>query len=329
LEEKGIKEMCRKKIVSIIIPFYNEGEVIRDFVIQLFAVIEDLAFTCEVIFINDGSDDDSEEIVKSCRSDHPELKIVSFTRNFGHQYALWAGIEAAEGDAIIMMDADLQHPPSLIPTLIERWLNGSMVVQTVRKDKHVLLFKKMTSKIFYILLNMISSYKFIPSSADFRLIDRRVVNELLRLQESDIFLRGLIFWLGFETSFVEFDVEKRGAGKSKYSFPKMIRFAVSGVVSFSLLPLRITAIFGLIISVLSFFVAIDSVYAKLFLSDLSPGWTSLMVGVFFIGGLSMIFLGIIGEYLGRIVLEVKNRPKFVIKESVGFEAKDIDLKCNE
>jgi dolichol-phosphate mannosyltransferase len=314
--------MKEKADLSFVIPVYNEEHVIEKFLTALFESLNDIDLSFEIIFIDDGSKDNTIQIINKFRSKYSSIKSISFTRNFGHQCALWAGIENSSGSAVIMMDSDLQHPPSLIPDLIREWQAGAKVVQTIRKDLNISFFKKMTSKLFYFFLNLISNLKLNPSTADFRLVDREVVNKLLEFQEHDIFLRGLIPWLGFPTSYLEFNVEPRVYGKSKYSFKKMLTLATSGITSFTTFPLKIAVILGAIISLGSFFMGMRAIYTRLLTDRALPGWASVMVGTFFIGGVLMLFLGILGEYLGKIYLEVKQRPKYIIKERSGFEDKE-------
>lgn len=318
------KTIERKKLISIVVPVFNEEDVIEAFTQELFSVLSRLDVLFEVIFVNDGSEDNTSSKIKHLINTYSSIKSIEFTRNFGHQYALWAGIEYASGDAVIMMDSDLQHPPSLIPRLITEWEAGAYIVQTVRNDIRIPLFKKLTSKLFYHSINLFSDVKFHPSTADFRLIDKIVVHELLQLEERDIFLRGLLPWLGFDSTLVHFDVQSRVAGESKYSFMKMMKFATSGITAFSTVPLKLIALTGLIISLISFITGLHAIYAWMFLDAIVRGWPSVMVGVFFLGGLSMIFMGILGEYLGKVFLEVKKRPKYVIKELRGFNTKNTE-----
>lgn len=316
------KEINSRKHISLVVPVFNEERVLDLFALELFKVLSILDLSFEVIFVNDGSHDQTSSKIKHLMRQYPEVKLIEFTRNFGHQYALWSGIEHASGDAIIMMDSDLQHPPGLIPQLIKQWEAGACIVQTVRHDINTSLFKKVTSKLFYQMMNFFSNVQLHPSSADFRLITRTVTNELLKFKEHDIFLRGLIPWLGFDITFVDFDIRPRAAGKSKYSLMKMLHLAFSGVTAFSTVPLHLISLTGLLISFISFLTGMHAIYSWIFLEATVLGWTSVMVGLFFLGGLSMIFMGILGEYLGKIFLEVKGRPKYVIKESIGFECQN-------
>ncbi len=308
--------------ISIVIPVYNEEQVIEKFSNRLFEELSSIESSFEVIFVDDGSFDHTIQKIKELQTKYHIIKLLAFTRNFGHQHALWAGIERATGSAVIMMDSDLQHPPSIIPKLIEKWHAGSLVVQTIRKDTKIPIFKNISSKLFYLFINVFSDVKLSPAAADFRLIDSVVVKELLKFKETDVFLRGLIPWLSFKTSYLEFESERRIAGKSKYSFFKMVKLALTGITSLSTIPLKFATLAGFIISLMSFYVGIDAIYARLTTDQAVPGWTSVMVGVFFIGGLSMIFMGILGEYLGKIFREVKRRPKYIVREALGFDDKE-------
>jgi glycosyltransferase involved in cell wall biosynthesis len=308
-----------KHTISVVVPVYNEESVIESFIDELILTLKKMKYSYEIILVDDGSIDNTLEKIKILIKKYDHIKFLSFTRNFGHQPALYAGTVEASGTAIIMMDADLQHPPPLIMDLVRLWESGYKVVQTIRKDKNISHFKTLTSKLFYFLLNLISETKLNPASADFRLIDREVAEELLRFREHDVFLRGLIPWLGFKTAFLDFESGRRFAGKSKYSIYKMVKFAVAGITSFSTLPLKAAILVGIVIAMLSFALGIHSIYTRIFTNRAVPGWTSIMVGIFFIGGLSIIFLGILGEYIAKIFLQVKDRPRYVIKEKSGFE----------
>lgn len=311
--------MNKNRDISIVVPVYNEEEVLEQFVEALLDHLKRIRYRYEIIFVDDGSVDHSIDVIKKYKSQNDSIKYISFTRNFGHQYALLEGIRRSSGAAVIMMDSDLQHPPSLIKDLIKEWEAGAKVVQTIRQDQKISIIKKITSKLFYLALNLFSDLDLNLSTADFRLIDREVVVRLLEFQENDIFLRGLIPWLGYQISYIEFDAEPRFAGKSKYSMFKMLKFAITGLTSFTTFPLRIASVMGIVISIVSFLVGIQAIYARLFTDKTITGWTSVMTGVFFIGGIIMLLLGILGEYLGKMFIEVKNRPKYIVKEISGFE----------
>ncbi len=301
--------------LSIIVPLFNEEDVLILFYNSLMESMNKIDVSYEIIFIDDGSSDKTNQILQNLSNKNLNIKFISFTRNFGHQNAIWAGLEYSSGNAVIMMDGDLQHPPELIHQLYEHWDSGYRIVQTVRNDVNTPKFKKFSSIIFYKFLNMISELPIDNSTADFRLIDRKVVSCLLQFKESDLFIRGLIPWLGFKTKFIHFNVKERLAGQSKYTLVKMLKFAMTGITSFSTFPLKIASYSGILIASLSFLVGLYSIYTKLVFNETVQGWTSLMVGVFFIGGIILVSLGILGEYIGKLFLEVKKRPKYLINHT--------------
>lgn len=301
-------------MISLVIPAYNEAGNIKVISQKISEQLESSG-PYEIVFVDDGSTDATLEEIKEVARIDNSIKFISFSRNFGHQKALKAGIDHALGDCVISMDADLQHPPELLETLISKWKDGYDVVYTIKKDVETIgFFKKVTSKFFYKLLNRISTVDIPLGAADFRLLDRKVVDELKNFKEECLFIRGLISWLGFNQIGIEYTVQKRHAGKSKYSLRKMISFALQGITSFSILPLRISIVLGLIISFCSFLYTIYALVAKYYLKVTIQGWTSILVSVLFLGGVQLIFLGLIGEYLGKMFIETKNRPSYVIKE---------------
>lgn len=301
--------------LSFIVPLFNEQEVIYNFHEAIIKQLLMLEYEFELIYVDDGSSDNTFQIINElCEMDN-KVKFISFTRNFGHQFAILAGLENCSGDAIIMLDGDLQHPVNLIPKLVKKWEAGFKIVQTIRIDKNVSFFKKISSAFFYKLLNLISDYPINKSTADFRLIDKEVLKSLLLFKEQDIFLRGLIPWLGYKTKYIKFDVEKRYSGESKYTLFKMIKFALVGITSFSIFPLRIASIFGFLIAIFSFGIGLHSIIIKLVYDTPIVGWTSIIVGVFFIGGINLFSLGIIGEYIGKSFIQTKRRPRYLIKKN--------------
>jgi glycosyltransferase involved in cell wall biosynthesis len=300
-------------MISVVIPAYNEAGNVE---IIAKKVSEQLETTdsYEIIFVDDGSTDSTLEEIKKITGVEKRIKYISFSRNFGHQKALKAGLDHANGECVISMDADLQHPPELIKKLIDKWREGYDVVYTVRRDKkNTGLVKKITSLIFYKILNRISDVDIPLGAADFRLLDRKVVYELRRFKENWLFVRGLVSWLGFRQIGIEYDVQKRHTGRSKYAFSKMIAFAIQGITSFSILPLRLSMIFGFFFSFGAFLYAAYALYAKYIMKVAIVGWTSILISVLFLGGIQLIFLGVIGEYLGKMFIETKNRPSYVIK----------------
>ncbi len=302
--------------LSIVVPSYNEEENVKVLAERLTTVIKTLEVKdYEIIFVNDGSRDNTLNNVKLMHEQDKHIHYISFSRNFGHQCALRAGLDAATGDCVVSMDADMQHPPEIIPEMIAKWQEGYDIVYTLRQEsKHLGLFKRLTSKMFYGVINKLSDIKIQPGAADFRLLDRSVVNALKGFKENSIFYRGLISWMGFKQFAIEYEPADRMFGTSKYTIKKMFAFALSGITSFSVVPLQISTVLGVIISLLSFLYAIYSIVMH-FCSRTVSGWTSVMCGVFFLGGIQLIMLGIIGEYVGKLFMEVKGRPPYIVRES--------------
>jgi polyisoprenyl-phosphate glycosyltransferase len=309
--------------VSIAIPVFNEVESVPILFDQLTAVLHQLAFNFEILFVDDGSTDGTYLAVKDLQKRDKRVKAVSFSRNFGHQAALSAGLQYATGDAVITMDGDLQHPTLLIPELIEKWRQGFEIVYTTRESTaDESFFKKMTSRLFYRIMNMFSETPIQTSAADFRLLDRAVVNSLNTLEERDRFLRGLIGWMGYSSIGIPYTADARAAGTSKYSKRKMLKLAMDGILSFSAAPLHLVTILGLAVSFMSLLYGFYSIYAYFFTERTIPGWTSILVSVLFLGGVQLISIGFVGEYLIRIYNEAKARPLFIVKDSVGIETSD-------
>ena len=303
--------------ISIIIPVFNEEGNLQELYKRLRYVLEEeMGVTYEILFVEDGYDS-SWKIIKSMHEENDHIKGIRFSRRFGHQCALKAGLDYAQGKAVISMDADLQHPPELIVELYEKWKEGYQIVQTVRKDTiGGNLFKKITSILFYRFMNVISDVEIKPGSSDFRLIDRQVVNELMKMNERQFFLRGLVHWVGFKHYSIEYVAQERFSGSPKYTFPKLINFAIDGVMSFSTKPLRIATMTGFFVSILTFCYIIYALIVYFFLKKTIPGWTSILISVLFIGGIQLIALGIIGEYIGKLYIENKRRQNYIIHEIV-------------
>jgi glycosyltransferase involved in cell wall biosynthesis len=310
----------KKQLISIAIPVYNEVENIPLLYDQLKPVLQHLPFEFEIIFVDDGSDDGTYAAVQKLQTQDQRVKAISFSRNFGHQAALTAGLQYATGEAVITMDGDLQHPPSLIPVLIGKWQEGNQIVFTIRESTaDESLFKKLTSKLFYRIMSASSKTPVQPFGADFRLLDRKVVASLNTLEERDRFLRGLIGWLGFTAIGVPYTADARAAGTSKYNTRKMIKFAFDGILSFSATPLHLVTFLGLFVSMLSFAYGAYSLYAFFFTDRTIPGWTSLLVTILFLGGVQLISIGFLGEYLLRVYNETKRRPLYIIKDSLNID----------
>lgn len=301
--------------LSVVIPIYNEEENIIAFYGRLKSVLQSISgYSYEIIFIDDGSRDNSYQLVEHLCKRDTAIRCISLSRNFGHQIALTAGIDHTKGDVVIMMDADLQHPPELIAKLIETYEKGFDLVLTNRIDhEQTKLFKKWTSRLFYKIMNYLSSTNIQPASADFRLMSRKTVDAFRKFKEHSRFNRGLISWMGFKHTTITYTADRRVKGQSKYNFRRMLQFALDGVTSFSSRPLRLSFYLGLIIS---FFSMIYAMYAITiyFQERAISGWTSLLLSILILGGIQLIGIGILGEYLGRIFDEVKNRPLYLIKE---------------
>lgn len=307
-----------KLLLSIIIPVFNEQDNINPLLKRLLPVLK--SYLYEIIFIDDGSNDKTIDQIKKYAKKDEKIKLISFTRNFGHQMALTAGYLYAKGDVVISMDADLQDPPEIIPKMIEKWKNGAKIVYARRKKREAdSFFKKITALLFYKIINFLSDTPIPDNVGDFRLLDREVVIFLNQLKERARFLRGLVSWPGFKTDFVFFDREKRFAGKTHYPFKKMLNFAVEGIISFSIKPLRIASYLGFITAGIGFFGIIYAILGKIFLPKYwVTGWTALFVGIMFLGGVQLLTIGIIGEYIGKIYQEIQSRPQFLIKEKINI-----------
>src|SRR4030042_1995925 len=301
--------------VSVIVPVFNEEGCIPALSERLLTVLKKYS-DYEVLFIDDGSRDNTLDSLKNLHSSSQKVNYISFSRNFGHQNALRAGTKFADGDCIISLDGDLQHPPEMIPDLIKKWEEGYDIVYTIRKDMQKLsFFKRVTSKIFYKIMNAISDINFEFGEADFRLIDRKAADELNNLNEDAIFFRGIVKWLGFNQIGIEYMPEKRIWGSTQYSRKKMFGLAISGITGFSVKPLRISTMIGIIIAILSLIYGVYALYVRIFTENAIEGWTSVFFMVAFIGGIQLIMIGILGEYLGRTFMETKKRPHYIIRET--------------
>jgi dolichol-phosphate mannosyltransferase len=306
-----------KPEISIVIPTYCEEGNIVELYEQLQLELSKIDVqSFEIIYVNDGSHDDSLRNIKELTTKDERVKFIHFSRNFGHQNALRAGLDFAKGDAVISMDADLQHPPELISTLIEHWRAGNKVVYTKRKDTNDLsFFKKLTSKMFYKLVNYLSETKLEEGTADFRLLDRSVVEALKNFNENNLFYRGIIPGLGFKQHGLEYIPNERFSGNTKYTFSKMVRFALTGITSSSAKPLYFSIYLGAFLALCSFFYALYAIYVSIFTTEAVAGWTSTIASILFIGGIQLMMLGIVGIYLGKLFSESKKRPNYIIEES--------------
>lgn len=311
-------------VCSVVIPVYNEEEVVNECYSRIKKVMDSTNEKYEIIFVNDGSKDNTRQMLKEiCRVDG-NVKLIDFSRNFGHQSAITAGMNYSIGQAVVVIDADLQDPPEVILRMLEKWMEGYQVVYGKRlKREGESIFKKATAKVFYRILARLTEFDIPVDAGDFRLIDRKVCDALNKMDEKNRYVRGIISWLGFNTTYVEFVREKRYAGKTKYPFRKMLKFATDAVVSFSYKPLRITSYLGMALSGVSFIYLIIALFLKLFnVIDTVQGWMSIVAISLFFNGIVLLVLGIMGEYIGRIYDEVKARPLYVVNEFVNFNGKD-------
>ena len=305
---------------SIVIPLYNEENVIYICWNTVNKIMQKLSEKFEIILVNDGSIDKTQVIAEELCRKNSNTKLINFSRNFGHQAAISAGIQYASGKAIVIIDADLQDPPELIPEMIKKWKDGYHVVYAKRKKrKGEGFFKKITALFFYRFLNNLTDINIPLNTGDFRLIDSRIKNELNLLPEKSRYVRGLITWLGFKQTYISYIREKRYAGKSKYPITKILKFAVDGITAFSYKPLRLATISGIFLSFLSFAYLIFIIYQRFFTTTTIKGWSSIIVINLFFNGFILIILGILGEYVGRIYEEVKMRPLYIIQNTIGFE----------
>lgn len=303
------------KCIDIIIPVYNEQDNIGTLVQAIDKVMVGLPYTYKIILIDDGSKDKTFEVIRALAKVHAHIQYISFSRNFGHQVALKAGLDKSTGDCAISLDGDMQHPPELIPEMIEKWQQGFDVVYTIRKESNKEgLVKKTTSSWFYRLMNKMADLEIEEGTADFRLVSKRVVNVLRDLSENELFFRGLVKWLGFSQIGIEYTPNERLAGKSKYTLKKMIRFALQGITSFSTKPLYIAAYLGFAFSLISLLYLPYALYSHFTGQDVR-GWTSMIVTIAFFGGLQLSILGIIGLYLGKVFMQVKHRPLYIIRDT--------------
>ncbi|MCZ2084423.1 MULTISPECIES: glycosyltransferase family 2 protein [unclassified Kaistella] len=304
------------KKISIVIPAHNEEDnvaLIHQRIKEVFAKLDNYIF--EIIFVNDGSRDQTQAKLEELSSQFEEVKFIEFSRNFGHQPAVKAGMDCSNGNAVISMDADLQHPPELIPDLIKKWEEGFDIIYTIRTyPKQISAFKRRTSILFYHLLSTISDVNLVQGGgSDFRLMDSSVVDVVREMNETDIFLRGLSTWVGFRQIGVPYIAAQRASGESSYNLNKMVRFAFTGITAFSVKPLYLAAYLGFIFSVFAVLGYVIYVIHSFVTQTEISGWASLIMTVVFFGGLQLIILGIIGMYLGKIFKQVKERPNYIIR----------------
>ena len=305
------------KLISIVVPVFNENENIFEFYKRVTAVMAELSYDYELVFIDDGSKDETPIYIKQLADKDKRVQGYVFSRNFGHQLALTCGMDQARGDAVITMDGDLQHPPELIPKLLSLWEEGYEIVQTIRQaTEDASFFKNLTSATYYKLINALSDVHITPGGSDFRLLDRKVVETFKEYHERARFIRGLINNIGYKTTTLEFVAPPRFAGKSKYNLHKMLHFALDGITSFSKVPLRLAFYMGLLSGLISVLLLFHVLYVKYIIDDAVPGWATMTASVLFLGGIQLVGIGIVGEYVGRIFEEVKQRPLYIVREHI-------------
>ena len=310
------------KKVSVVIPMYYEEEVAQECYNRMVTILDKLDnYEYEIIFVNDGSKDKTLEILEEIASKDENVKVISFSRNFGHQAAVTAGIKEVTGDAVVIIDADLQDPPELIPDMLKYWEEGNEVIYGKRKTrKGESAFKLLTAKMFYKTLNALSDVEIPKDTGDFRLVDRKVIDVVNSMPEHNKFLRGLFSWVGFKQMPYEYERQERFAGKTKYPLKKMLKLASDGIIGFSTKPLKLVGGLGIITIIISIGILIYSLISYAFnLNQLAPGWTSIMVAITLFSGVQLLSIWIISEYIGRIYDETKQRPQYIISKKINID----------
>lgn len=308
------------KLLSVLVPMYNEAEVISIFVDTLRPILDGLPVDWEIICVNDGSTDNTLKIVREMSASDDRIKVLNLSRNFGKESALTAALDYARGDAVIPIDADLQDPPQIIPQMVDLWLAGVDVVNAVRSNRDTdTRIKRLTARYFYVLMNAISNIDVPQNVGDFRLISRRVLDVLNSMRERRRFMKGLFSWVGFSSADVFYERQGRAAGKTKWNYWRLWNFAIEGITSFSTFPLKIATYCGFVLAFISLTYAIYLAADTLIVGTDVKGYPSIMTAVLFFGGVNLMFIGIVGEYVGRIYEEVKQRPIYILESSTGFD----------
>lgn len=310
----------QKKVptISVVVPVYNEREVLPEFHVRLTKVLVDIGQSFEVVYINDGSTDGSSEVLLKFCEEAAEVKYIELSRNFGKECALTAGLDYSAGEAVVIIDADLQDPPELIPRLIEKWRDGyDNVYATRRKRNGETWLKRTTASLFYRSISAISKTQIPPDTGDFRLLSRRAVDSLLLLREEHRFMKGLFAWIGFDSTAIEYDRDPRYAGQSKFNYLKLWNFAVEGFTSFSTAPLKVSSYFGMLIAVMAGIYGACIIGSTLIFGNPVRGYSSLMCSILFLGGVQLVAVGILGEYIGRMFNQTKGRPLYLVKGVYG------------
>jgi len=316
--------MNDKQLISVVVPVFNEIDVVDVCYTRLTAVMQSLDdFDYELIFVDDGSSDATHEHLLGFQKEDPCLKVIKFSRNFGHQIAITAGLDQARGAAIVVIDADLQDPPEVIPDMVRKWTEGYDVVYGVRRQRAgESRMKRATAAIFYRMLRKFTNIEIPVDVGDFRLISAPAAAQLRKFREKDRFVRGLVSWIGFRQTGIPYDRDSRYAGETKYPYRKMMKFAIDGITSFSNMPLKLASWLGYLASLLAF-IYLASVFVQRALGHTVEGWATIMVAMLFLGGVQLICIGIIGEYIGRIFNETKSRPMYIIESVHGPDAEPV------
>ena len=313
------------KTISVVVPVYCEGQVVQESYRRLKAVLDGLdGYQYELLFVDDGSSDDTLVQLKALSSKDPKLRIVSFSRNFGHQIAITAGMDHAIGDAVVIIDADLQDPPELIPEMIALWEKGNHVVHAVRRSRPgESAFKLATAAVFYRVLDRLTEVKIPLDTGDFKLLDRKVINVLKQVREKHRFVRGLVAWAGYKQAELPYERSERFAGETKYPLKKMVKFALDGITSFSIKPLKLATKLGFVSVLIGLCLTVYVFISKLmYPTQTEHGWASLLIAIVFFGGIQLVTLGLIGEYVGRIYDESRSRPLYIVAEEVNLGSQD-------
>ena len=306
-----------KPLVSIVLPAFNESEALRIVIPAIIDALKEEPIGLEIIVVDDGSTDETRSLIVSMAARVSELRYLRFSRNFGKEAALSAGLDAARGQAVILMDADGQHPPALLKVFLDRWRRGSEIICGVQKRRSDTFWKRYAKRLYYRLMETGSAVVIPPDAGDFRLLDRKVVDALKRLPERQRFMKGLYAWVGFRTELIPFPAEQRLAGESKYGWAQLFGLGMTGITAFSIVPLRLVSVAGVVISASAFVIGVYLLIEHYVSGDQLPGWATLAVGMMFFSGLQMLALGLISEYLASVFNEVKQRPLYIIAEDSG------------
>jgi polyisoprenyl-phosphate glycosyltransferase len=309
----------KDSFISVVVPVYNEEQLILKTVNSLLSEVSNWNHDYEIIFVNDGSSDDTFKILEKEALKNSKIKIINFSRNFGHQMAFTAGLDYSKGNAVIVIDGDLQDPPRVMRKFISLWEQGYHVVYGRRVNrKGESYFKLASAKIFYRILNMLSNIKIPKDTGDFRLMDRSVVNKLNLMREKHRFIRGMVTWVGFNQTFVEYDRDERSAGETKYPLKKMISFAFDGIFSFSTVPIRLTISVGIFAVFISMLGIIFAFVSRILTNGWVSGWTTIIISILFLGGVQLVSIGVLGQYIGRTFEEIKDRPLYIVQDMINM-----------